>query len=194
MSRNRGLAAMVSALPDLSSVPHRSEPVTPPPTVVDEVHRDTEDSENAGAVAEPEKAAAAITQLDHEEAPGGDDVPPPAAVRRMAAEEPAPPAQPARRPKAAPVAVPEPEKQAGPRYLQFEPKTVRMTAGQFDALQRLERTLRRKAGRRQRGDELITANALVRMGIDLVLREADSLSGTTEAELRASIGLEPLDF
>jgi hypothetical protein len=49
-------------------------------------------------------------------------------------------------------------------------------------------------GRRRRGDHLISWNMLARIGIDLVLREAETLAGMTENELRASVGLEPLDW
>ena len=85
----------------------------------------------------------------------------------------------------------------GPRYLKFEPKTVRLTADQADELTQVEARLRRAArGKRRSGDELLSWNMVARAGIDLVLREAAAgrLSGLTENELRASIGLDPLDL
>lgn len=95
------------------------------------------------------------------------------------------------------VPAPEASTTEGPRYLRFEAKTVRMTPEQADELGQVEARLRRAArGKRGPGDELLTWNMIARAGIDLVLREAEAgrLSGLTEDELRASVGLDPLGF
>jgi len=100
--------------------------------------------------------------------------------------------------RAAPLTEQQPEGGAeGPRYLRFEPKTVRLTADQVDTLQQIEGRLRRAArGKRGRGDELPSWNMIARAGVDLVLREAAAgrLAGVTEDEIRASLGLDPLGF
>jgi hypothetical protein len=196
--RRGGLAAMVNALPDLATAPS-SEPEAPKPGPVVEAVRDipaesspAQDATTATAEVEPSQTTPESPQDDETST-----APVPVEPSQQKAARPVNGARQATRRRTPPVAAVDPkaaEPTAGPRYLQFEPKTVRMTADQFDALQRLERTLRRKAGPRQRGDELITANALVRIGIDLVLREAEALSGATEADLRSSVGLGPLSL
>jgi hypothetical protein len=208
-SKGRGLAQMVNALPDfttpvvpaeqdekaeqeepaVSGVPAGQESVSAASEVVDSAT----DTASSGTGAERATADPELKSPESSHRSDGS-----AAVRSKASS--------ARkrgngtpRPRKAKTEVPpqpEPEERGGgPRYLRFEPKTVRMTAQQFDALQDLESTLRRRVrGRRRRGDDLISWNMLARIGIDLVLREAETVAGMTENELRASVGLEPLDW
>lgn len=183
---------MVSALPGLA-----------PPSTADEQSAPQAASETKGVGAEappplprrPEPSGS--TAPDQDSAAGElsavspSPEPPPAAASRKAAR----PSSSRVRAVSAETPPPAPEANEGPRYLRFEPKTVRLTAEQVDALQTVETKLRRAArGKRRQGDELPSWNMLARLGIDLVLREADRLSGVTENELRASLGLEPLDL
>ena len=73
----------------------------------------------------------------------------------------------------------------GPRYLQLERKELRLRADQADQLAALTRRLNRT---RRGNGERITDNTLIRVAIDLLLRDADRLRGTTEEELRKSSG------
>jgi len=72
------------------------------------------------------------------------------------------------------------------RYDQLERKETRLRADQYSRLTELSRELNRQ---RQGQGERITENTLIRVAIDLLLAGSDNLTGTTEAELRASIGL-----
>jgi hypothetical protein len=63
---------------------------------------------------------------------------------------------------------------------------ARLRPDQTQALADLARRLQRS--RRSRS-ERITANTVVRIAVDLLLARAGDLAGSTEAELRASLGL-----
>lgn len=76
---------------------------------------------------------------------------------------------------------------SGPRYLQLTRKEVRFTDDQLDALTALTRRLSKQ--RRGRGGERVTENTLVRVAVDLLLEKGNDLKGTTEDELRKSVGL-----
>jgi hypothetical protein len=66
-------------------------------------------------------------------------------------------------------------------------KETRLKELQIEQLTAISRKLNRQ--RRSRG-ERITENTLIRVAIDLLLSRAEELSGTTEAELKKSVGLE----
>lgn len=72
------------------------------------------------------------------------------------------------------------------RYDQYERKESRLTREQYQALTDLSRDLNRQ---RNGEGERITENTLIRIAIDLLLTHPDELHGTTEAELRKSVGL-----
>lgn len=74
----------------------------------------------------------------------------------------------------------------GPRYLQLERKETRLTLDQLNALSLLARGLNKK--RRGTGERL-TENTLIRIAVDLLLAQSDSIAGTTETELRKSLNL-----
>ncbi|NNH21877.1 hypothetical protein HLB09_02005 [Pseudokineococcus marinus] len=81
-----------------------------------------------------------------------------------------------------------------PKYLQLVRREARMHSGQVSELANLTRALneaRRRGGRSGVG-ERITDNTLVRVAVDLLLQDPQRLRGTTEDELRASVGLPPL--
>lgn len=71
------------------------------------------------------------------------------------------------------------------RYDQLERKETRLRADQYSRLTELSRELNRQ---RQGQGERITENTLIRVAIDLLLARHADLAGSTEAELRASIG------
>lgn len=73
-----------------------------------------------------------------------------------------------------------------PRYLTLQRKEARLTDEQLDELTLLTRRLN-KRGRSK--EERITDNTLIRVAVDLLLDRAADLDGTTEAELRKSVGL-----
>jgi hypothetical protein len=107
---------------------------------------------------------------------------------------PAPPAGPAKAADA-PQAVPAPgrarprvttgvtESQT-PKWQRLERKELRLRADQLDELARLRRALNRQ--RRGEG-ERITENTLIRVAVDLLLKQAGALKGSTEDELRNSV-------
>lgn len=72
------------------------------------------------------------------------------------------------------------------RYDQLERKETRLRPDQYNSLSELSRALNRQ--RHGRG-ERITENTLIRVAIDLLLKREAELAGSTEAELRASLGL-----
>lgn len=83
----------------------------------------------------------------------------------------------------------ESEAPAGPRFTSFAPKTARLRPAQIEGLR--DATLRLKAARSAK-DERITDNTLLRIAVDLLLeKHQNDLAGSTEAELRASVGLNP---
>lgn len=81
-----------------------------------------------------------------------------------------------------------------PKYLQLVRREARMHARQVSALSDLTRALNeaRRGGGRSGVGERITDNTLVRVAVDLLLQDPQRLRGTTEDELRASVGLPPL--
>jgi hypothetical protein len=72
------------------------------------------------------------------------------------------------------------------RFDELERKEARVRLDQYEALQSLSRQLNRSRNRR---GERITENTLIRVAIDLLLSRQDQVAGTTEAELRTSVGL-----
>jgi hypothetical protein len=72
----------------------------------------------------------------------------------------------------------------GPRYLEFDRKELRIRGDQADDLTTLTRQLNR--ARKSQG-ERITDNTLIRVAIDLLMRERNKLRGTTEADLLKSV-------
>lgn len=72
-----------------------------------------------------------------------------------------------------------------PKYLTLLRKETRLREDQFDDLTALARTL----NRRRKGGERITENTLIRVAVDLLLKEADQLEGSTEEELREALDL-----
>ncbi|MFH8253040.1 hypothetical protein ACH3VR_21920 [Microbacterium sp. B2969] len=76
------------------------------------------------------------------------------------------------------------ESEAG--YLDLERKETRLREGQIGELTSHARRLNKaKTGPAPR----ITENTLIRVAIDLLLSRVDELQGSTEAELRKSVGL-----
>jgi hypothetical protein len=74
-----------------------------------------------------------------------------------------------------------------PRWQTFVRKEARVWPDQADQLAQLRRRL---LGRRQQREETITDNTLIRVAVDLLLQHQDKLQGSTEDELRASLGLK----
>lgn len=85
--------------------------------------------------------------------------------------------------------------QQAPKYLQLVRREARMHAQQVADLANLTRALNeaRRGGARSGTGERITDNTLVRVAVDLLLQDPRRLRGTTEDELRASVGLPPLE-
>lgn len=73
-----------------------------------------------------------------------------------------------------------------PKYLTFVRKEARLRSEQLDSLTSLTRSLNRK---RNSNGERITENTLIRVAIDLLLDRSEELKGTTEQEIKKSIGL-----
>lgn len=103
------------------------------------------------------------------------------------------PARPAQTRKAARAASAQPQGAdvrgvaGGVGFDKLERKETRLSADQYAELTTIARGLNRsRAGEGHR----ITENTLIRLGIDLLRERAGDLSGTTEDELRASLGLE----
>jgi hypothetical protein len=72
------------------------------------------------------------------------------------------------------------------RYDELERKEARLRPDQYGRLSDLSRSLNRaRAGKGER----ITENTLIRVAIDLLLARQSDLTGTTEIELRKSVGL-----
>jgi hypothetical protein len=83
----------------------------------------------------------------------------------------------------------------GPKYLRLVRRETRLHPHQVDQLTQLSRALNeaRRRGQRSGTGERITDNTLVRLAVDLLLTHPERLHGTTEDELRASLGLPPLE-
>lgn len=72
------------------------------------------------------------------------------------------------------------------RYDQLERKETRLRPDQYNRLSGISRSLNRvRAG----AGERITENTLIRVAIDLLLQREADLAGSTETELRRSMGL-----
>lgn len=81
------------------------------------------------------------------------------------------------------------------RWDQLNRRIFSVADPQVEELVELRKALMRLPARQRvlaRDRERITESTLVRIGIDLVLRQRDQIEGVTEDELRASLGLEPL--
>lgn len=80
----------------------------------------------------------------------------------------------------------------GPRYLQLTRKEARFTEEQLDGLTVLTRRLNKRRGG---AGERFTDNTLIRVAVDLLLSEADTLLAggvaTTEDEIRGLLGVPP---
>ena len=75
----------------------------------------------------------------------------------------------------------------GARWTTFEAKTSRLRPDQRTQLTEVARRLTAaKAG----AGERITDNTLIRVAVDLLLSRQNELAGTTEQELRASMGVD----
>lgn len=101
-----------------------------------------------------------------------------------ATPSPPPPPPPARRAPRRRTSRPAPGEWA--RFDQYERKEARLRPDQYGRLSTTSRELNRA---RHSTGERITENTLIRVAIDLLLERADELTGTTEAELRKSVGL-----
>lgn len=89
---------------------------------------------------------------------------------------------------AEPVADEAPPGQHRPHYSKLVRKELRVFQDQSLELAHLTGTIRNaKFGK----GEVISDNSLIRIGIDLLLERQSDLQGTTEDELRASLGLPP---
>jgi hypothetical protein len=72
------------------------------------------------------------------------------------------------------------------RYDQYERKEARLREDQYNSLSEASRRLNKA---RNGNGERITENTLIRVAIDLLLANEDQLTGTGEAQIRASLGL-----
>ena len=77
-----------------------------------------------------------------------------------------------------------------PKYLTLVRKEARLRSDQLDNLTSLTRSLNRK---RKGTGERITENTLIRVAVDLLLNKSDELKGSTEQEIKKSVGLEVTD-
>jgi hypothetical protein len=87
-------------------------------------------------------------------------------------------------------AAPAPQAPAGirglPKYLRLERKELLIWPDQITNLSILARVLNRN---RRGAGERITTNTLIRVAVALLLSRSQDLVGTTEEELRRSLGL-----
>jgi hypothetical protein len=74
-----------------------------------------------------------------------------------------------------------------PKWLTFEPKPTRQRRDQLDWIEAKRKELNALRGR---AGERLTDNTLIRVAIDLLIVNGERLQGTTEAELRASLGID----
>lgn len=72
------------------------------------------------------------------------------------------------------------------RYDDFERKEARIRPDQYAALTSKQRALNRARGT---SGERITENTLIRVAIDLLLASEGTITGSTENEIRQSVGL-----
>jgi hypothetical protein len=129
-----------------------------------------------------------LAEIDRDAPAGTVSIPPRPAAPAPAAVSPASPKSAARRPAAKPArrraeSTGLTESQT-PKWQRLERKELRLRADQLDELARLRRALNRQ--RRGEG-ERITENTLIRVAVDLLLKQADALQGRTEDELRNSV-------
>jgi hypothetical protein len=129
-----------------------------------------------------------LAEIDRDAPAGPVSIPPRPAAPAPAAVSPASPKSAARRPAAKPArrraeSTGLTESQT-PKWQRLERKELRLRADQLDELARLRRALNRQ--RRGEG-ERITENTLIRVAVDLLLKQADALQGRTEDELRNSV-------
>lgn len=87
---------------------------------------------------------------------------------------------------AKPRQAPSPTEERPTRIEDLERKEVRIRPDQYEDLTRLSRALNRKRG--GQGHRL-TENTLIRLGIDLLLKESATLEGASEAALAKHLGL-----
>ncbi|WP_200960499.1 hypothetical protein [Oerskovia sp. Root22] len=129
----------------------------------------------------------ASTQAPHETAEINEPITSPPTPAMVTAPEP-PPASHEATPVPAPAPVTTPPANSGrqPNYLALERKETRLRFGQLDDLTEIRRRLNKN---RQGRGERLTENTLIRIAIDLLLTRANDLAGSTEAELRKSVGL-----
>lgn len=96
-----------------------------------------------------------------------------------APEKPKPAPQPESKPSKAKATVP-------PAYMTLLRKEARLREEQVDALTVAARELNRA---KPAGGERITENTLIRVAVDLLLSHGKKLEGSTEVEIRKSVGL-----
>jgi len=78
-----------------------------------------------------------------------------------------------------------------PKWLTFEPKPTRQRRDQLEWIEAKRKELNVLRGR---AGERLTDNTLIRVAIDLLMANGDRLVGTTEAELRESLGIRDADL
>lgn len=74
-----------------------------------------------------------------------------------------------------------------PKYLALERKEARLRGDQVDSLASLARRVNRQ--KPSRGGERITENTLIRVAVDWLLSQEDYVGGSTEEEIRRSLGV-----
>lgn len=129
-------------------------------------------------------AVAEVTPVAPQDAPA---VPAPAPSERSPKSADGPVSAPAKSRTAAVRQIkvaPEPEPERLPLYLELTRKEARFRQDQLNALTTLTRQLNR---RRASTGERITDNTLIRVAVDMMLEVAESLDGTTEADLLAAV-------
>jgi hypothetical protein len=74
-----------------------------------------------------------------------------------------------------------------PKYLALERKEARLWGDQMDSLASLARRVNRR--KPSRGGERITENTLIRVAVDWLLSQEAHVGGSTEEEIRRSLGV-----
>ena len=74
-----------------------------------------------------------------------------------------------------------------PKYLALERKEARLRGDQMDSLASLARRVNRR--KPSRGGERITENTLIRVAVDWLLSQEAHVGGSTEEEIRRSLGV-----
>lgn len=105
---------------------------------------------------------------------------PPTAIK------PAPPVTPSAPTTPEPASSPAKEQPTQAGYKAFERKETRLRGDQYSDLTEQARRLNRV---KRTGTPRITENTLIRVAIDLLLQQRETLRGDTEDELRKSVGL-----